>query len=131
MHTMRPANTERIYMSQKLRDWVLSMPLEARDHIIRVNTGSSLNYINKRMYTTPPGDNCSFKLRVAVGLDKASRGLLDFRDLIAEGADIDWNYVRQMLGKRGCYTTKDGNAIKGASPYREVSLSEWRKKKAA
>ena len=116
-------------MSQKLRDWVLSTPLEARDHIIRVNTGSSLNYVCKRMYTTPPGDNCSFKLRVAVGLDKASRGVLDFRDLIAEGADIDWNYVRTAIVKRGAFTTKDGRAVKGASPYTEVSLTEWRKKK--
>jgi hypothetical protein len=105
--------------------------MEARDHLIRVNTGSSLNYISKRMYTTPPNDNCSFKLRVAVGLDKASRGVLDFRDLIAEGAEIDWAYVKLVLAKRGCFMTKDGHPIRGASPYKEVSLSEWRKRKKA
>jgi hypothetical protein len=87
-------------MSKRMRDWLATIPPEVRDPLIRMHTGTNLAYVLKRVYTAPPDQLPTFKIRIAVGLDKASRGQLDFREMVAGGKDIDWDFVRKELDRR-------------------------------
>lgn len=83
----------------KLKSWLQSMPVEVRDHLVQHHTGSGIQYINKRIYTAEPGEMPKFKMKIAVGLDKASRGQVDFRTMIDGGEEIDWAYVKRRLAR--------------------------------
>lgn len=87
-------------MSNKLKNFILSVPHEVREAFVRQHTGSPLAYIMKRVYLTPPDELPTFKMKIAVGLDKASRGQIDFRDLIDEGRTIDWEIVKRRLNSK-------------------------------
>jgi hypothetical protein len=87
-------------VSNKLKAFILSVPHEVRDAFIRQHTGSPLAYIAKRVYLTPPDELPTFKMKIAVGLDKASRGQLDFRQLIEGGNEIDWEFVKRRLNSK-------------------------------
>lgn len=87
-------------VSDKLKNFILSIPHEVRDAFVRQHTGSPYAYLAKRMYLTPPDELPTFKMKIAVGLDKASRGALDFRDLIDDGSSIDWDYVKRRLNSK-------------------------------
>jgi hypothetical protein len=52
----------------------------------------------------------TFKAKIAIGLDKASRGKVDFREMLEDGDLIDWPYVRKRLNqmaKEGSLTEKE------------------------
>lgn len=85
-------------MSNALKDWLLSYPPEVREALITKNTGTSLAYVLKRVYLHPDdGTLPTFKAKIAIGLDKASRGQLDFKDMIEDADQIDWNWVAKRL----------------------------------
>jgi hypothetical protein len=89
-------------MSHKLKQWLMSFPPEVRDVLITKNTGTSMAYVLKRLYLHEDPDTLpTFKAKIAIGLDKASRGKLDFRSMLEDGSEIDWAYVRSALNKRG------------------------------
>ena len=83
-----------------LKDWLLSLSPSLRAALVPKFTGSSLNYVQKRIWTPDYEVSPVFKLKIAVGLDKASQGQCDFRDMVDEGDEIDWEYVRHELNKR-------------------------------
>ena len=87
-------------MSQRMKEWLATIPVELRAKMIEMHTGSNLPYILKKTYTTPADQLPKFKARIAIGLDKASRGQLDFRDMIVGGRSIDWDYVRKEVSRR-------------------------------
>ncbi len=87
-------------MSAKMRKWIGTIPTEVREQMVAMHTGASLAYILKRIYSTPLDQLPTFKMKIAVGLDKASRGKFDFRDLIADSDGVDWDYVRRSLNAR-------------------------------
>ena len=97
-YTQRKGSVNR--MSKRMREWIGSIPTEVREQLVKLHTGSSRNYVLKRVYTAPLNKLPTFKMKIAVGLDKASRGKFDFRDLIAESDGIDWDYVRRALNSR-------------------------------
>lgn len=85
-------------MSNALKNWIMSYPPEVREVLITKNTGTSLAYVLKRLYLHPDPETLpTFKAKIAVGLDKASRGQLDFRDMLEDSNEIDWNYVAKRL----------------------------------
>jgi hypothetical protein len=91
-------------MSDKLKQWILSFPPEVRETLITKNTGTSMAYVLKRLYMHDNPDTLpTFKAKIAIGLDKASRGKLDFRDMLDGAAEIDWQYVKSALNKRGSW----------------------------
>jgi hypothetical protein len=94
----------------KLKGWLFSYPPEVREPLIRQHTGTSLPYLYKRLYLTPPDTMPTFKAKIAIGLDKASRGKVDFREMLEDGDLIDWPYVRKRLNqmaKEGSLTEKE------------------------
>jgi hypothetical protein len=91
-------------MSDKLKQWILSFPPEVRETLITKNTGTSMAYVLKRLYMHDNADTLpTFKAKIAIGLDKASRGKLDFRSMIEGAEQIDWNWVKSALNKRGSW----------------------------
>lgn len=88
------------FSSASLKDWVLALVPSVRSELVGRFTGTSLNYILKRVWTPDHDLSPTFKLRIAVGLDKASQGQCDFRDMIDDSGEIDWDYVRRSLNKR-------------------------------
>lgn len=89
-----------LYSKQQLIPWMLSIPTVVRNEIVQAHCDTSAGYILKRGYTHDYDLAPTFKLRIAVGLDKASNGELDFRDFIENRDDIDWHYIHRVLGKR-------------------------------
>lgn len=88
--------------NNRLRDFILSIPHEVRDVLLRQHTHTTLGYLYKRLYEHPDDATLpTFKLKIALGLDKASRGKLDFRDMIEDADQIDWSYLRAALNRRG------------------------------
>jgi hypothetical protein len=82
-----------------LIDWMRSMPRHQIDALLD-EAGTSHNYVAKRMYTYDYAYSPTFKFRIAVGIDKASRGQCDFRDMLEDTDHIDWEYVREALNHR-------------------------------
>lgn len=89
-----------LYSKKPLGSWMLSVPPDFRDQLIRTHCGTSSGYILKRNYTYDYELAPRFKLKIAVGLDKASQGQVDFRDHIEDRDAIDWRYVHKVLGQR-------------------------------
>lgn len=89
-----------LYSKETLESWILSIPTTTREKLIESNCGTSSGYVLKRVYTRNYDLAPTFKLRIALGLDKASQGRIDFRDLIEGSEEIDWSYIHKMLGRR-------------------------------
>jgi hypothetical protein len=85
------------YSELTLEQWLLAMPPDERKAVIVANTGTSLNYIQKRIWTRDYDVSPKFKLKIAVGLVKAAKGQLDLRDLTDEAEDVDWDFLRRTL----------------------------------
>jgi hypothetical protein len=94
----------------KLKDWLFAYPPEVREPLIQQHTGTSTAYLYKKIYVTPEDEMPTFKARIAIGLDKASRGAVDFRTMLEGGGEIDWVWVRRRLNqmaKEGRLTEKE------------------------
>lgn len=91
---------QKTYSQLKLKDWMLGVAPQLRSELIERYTGSSLNYVMKRVWTPDHTFSPAFKLKIAVGIDQASQGACDFRDLIDGSEEIDWEYVRHALNRR-------------------------------
>lgn len=89
-----------LYSQKPLESWMLSIPTCVRNELVDANCGTSAGYILKRLYTRDYALAPTFKLRIAIGLDKASNGAVDFRDFIECRDDIDWHYLARVLTKR-------------------------------
>lgn len=86
-------------MSAKMKSWFMRLSASEREEVAKA-AGTSVPYLLKRMYTAPADRLPVFKTRIAVGLDRASGGSLDFRDMIGGGREIDWEYVCRKLGQK-------------------------------
>lgn len=89
-----------LYSQQTLEAWILGIPTGVREELIESNCGTTAGYVLKRLYTRDYTLAPTFKLKIAVGLDKASQGQVDFRDHVDGRDDIDWRYVHKVLGRR-------------------------------
>ena len=89
-----------LYSRVRLEDWMLKLPTSQRGDLIAANCDTSAGYVLKCCYTRNYEVAPTFKLKIAVGLDKASQGQVDFRDHVADRDDIDWHYVHKVLGQR-------------------------------
>ena len=89
-------------MSQRMKNWFMSLPTRERARVAET-VGTNVAYLNQMMYTTPADLMPHFQAKIAIGLDKASGGELDVRDMMQDGNEIDWEYVRKKLAaeKRG------------------------------
>lgn len=89
-----------LYSRVRLEDWMLSLPTTQRADLIQRYCGTTPGYALKCVYTRNYEIAPTFKLKIAVGLDKASQGQVDFRDHVADRDEIDWAYVHKVLGQR-------------------------------
>lgn len=80
-------------------EWMKTIPRDRRAATIK-DSGLSARYFEKRCFDHDFEFSPAFKFRAAVGIDKASAGQCDFRDMVDESDLIDWDYVRQMLNHR-------------------------------
>jgi hypothetical protein len=94
-------------MSDRLKQWLAGVPIGVREQTIQQYTGSTLPYILKRLYICPPDQLPTFKLRIALGLDKASNGQLDFRTMIDGTDEIDWDYLKRRLSRKKSLTESE------------------------
>lgn len=96
----KPQTKSALYSRSTLEAWILGIPTVARDALIKSHCDTTAGYVLKRMYTRDYELAPTFKLKIAVGLDKASQGQVDFRDFVEHRDDIDWQYVHKVLGRR-------------------------------
>lgn len=89
-----------LYSKETLERWILSIQTVVRNELVEAHCGTSAGYILKRLYTRDYDLAPTFKLRIALGLDKASQGQVDFRDFVEGRDDIDWRYLHKVLGQR-------------------------------
>jgi hypothetical protein len=82
-----------------LIDWFRNLPRDLRDEIL-APAGTDSNFVNKKLFTYNYEQNPAFRFHTAVGIDKASHGVIDFRDLTMNCHEIDWEYVRKALNHR-------------------------------
>lgn len=86
------------YSSMSLNEYIHSIEPSQRVALLGEFCDTTPGYILKRVYT--PDDEISFKMKIAVGLDKLSGGKVDFRDILTDGDQIDWEYIRKELNRR-------------------------------
>jgi hypothetical protein len=98
-HTQQ-GKTVYLFSRIKLTDWMLRMPTAQRTDLIEANCGTTCAYVQKVCYSYNYSVAPTFKLKIALGLDKASQGQIDFRDHVADRDAIDWKYMWKVLGKR-------------------------------
>lgn len=98
-HTQNVKNVS-LYSQETLERWILSLPTVVRNELVQANCDTSAGYVLKRLYTRDYDLAPTFKLKIALGLDKASQGKVDFRDFVEGRDDIDWAYLHKVLGKR-------------------------------
>lgn len=93
-------NATDLYSQKTLEDWILTIPTGTREELVESHCGTTAGYVLKRLYSRDYALAPTFKLKIAVGLDKASQGQVDFRDFLEARDDIDWSYLHKVLGQR-------------------------------
>lgn len=78
-----------------LKEFLRSLSQKEREDLAHA-AGCTGAYVTSMIYRP----NKATSLPLAVEVDKWSKGQVDFRAQVCRAADVDWDYVRQVLNQR-------------------------------